>query len=239
MVKFKLSMSKAIRLQKYIAECGVASRRAAEKLITAGKVKINGKVAQIGAKIDPSSDKIIVNGKPLKQKEEKIYIKLNKPRGVVSACTDTREKTVIDLVKDIPSRLYPVGRLDKESEGLMILTNDGEMANRLMHPRYEHEKEYEVSVQFPIFYVQMDRLKEGVEIEGKKTLPAKVKQVGSRRFHIILKEGKKRQIRKMVEEAGNRVVRLKRIRIKNIKLGDLAVGKYTYLTEDEEQALFT
>ncbi|MFH1347653.1 MAG: pseudouridine synthase [Candidatus Margulisiibacteriota bacterium] len=229
-----------IRLQKYIAECGIASRRKAEELIVSGKVKVNGRViAKLGTKIDPSSDKIVVNGKPLKQKEEKIYIKLNKPRGVVSACTDTREKTVIDLVKDVPYRLFPIGRLDKESEGLMILTNDGELANRLMHPRYEHEKEYEVSVQFPIFYVQMDRLKEGVDIEGKKTLPAKVKQVGSRKFHIILKEGKKRQIRKMVEEAGNRVVRLKRIRIKNIKLGNLAVGKYTYLTEDEEQALFT
>ena len=221
------------RLQKFMAECGVASRRAAEKLIAAGKVKINGKVAQIGAKIDPSSDKIVVNGKPLKQKEEKIYIKLNKPRGVVSACADPREKTVIDLVKDIPSRLYPVGRLDKESEGLIILTNDGELANKLMHPRYEHEKEYVVSVQFAIFYVQMDRLKKGVEIGGAKTLPARVKQVGSRRFHIILKEGKKRQIRKMVEEAGNRVVRLKRIRIKNISLGKLPVGKYTYLSKAE------
>lgn len=232
-------MSPKIRLQKYMAECGVASRRAAEKLIAAGAVKINGKVAQIGDKVDPSSDKIFVNGKLLQQKEPKIYIKLNKPRGVVSACADPREKTVIDLVKDVPARLYPVGRLDKESEGLIILTNDGEMANKLMHPRYEHEKEYEVSVQFPIFYVQMDRLKQGVEIEGTKTLPAKVKQVGSRKFHIILKEGKKRQIRKMVEQAGNRVVRLKRIRIKNISLGKLAVGKYAYLTEAEEQALFT
>lgn len=230
-------MPAKIRLQKYIAECGIASRRAAEKLITVGKVKVNGKIAKIGDKVSPNSDKIIVNGKLLKQKEEKIYLKLNKPCGVVSACSDSRDTTIIDLVKDIPYRLYPVGRLDKNSEGLIILTNDGELANRLMHPRYEHEKEYVVTTQFPIFYRQMERLKEGVVIEDKKTLPAKVKQISSRRFHIILKEGKKRQIRKMVEEVGNKVVCLKRIRIKNIRLGSLPVGKYTHLTFSEVHEL--
>ena len=231
-------MDKSIRLQKYIAECGVASRRKAEDLIVSGKVKVNGQtITKLGTKIDPAQDKIAVNGQPVKQAESKIYIKLNKPRGVVSACTDPREKTVIDLVKDVLDRLYPIGRLDKNSEGLILLTNDGELANELMHPRYEHEKEYVVTVQFPIFYVQLNRLKEGVEIEGKKTLPAQVKQVGSRRFHIILKEGKKRQIRKMVEAVGNRVVRLKRIRIKNIELGKLPLGQYAYLTPSEVRDL--
>ncbi|KPJ66127.1 hypothetical protein AMJ44_08935, partial [candidate division WOR-1 bacterium DG_54_3] len=183
-------MPSKVRLHKYIAECGIASRRAAEKLIAAGKVKINNKVAQIGAKIDPSLDKVIVDGKLLKTKEEKIYIKLNKPRGVVSAAWDPKEKTVVDLVKDIPCRLYPVGRLDKNSEGLIILTNDGELANRLMHPRYEHEKEYIVNVQFPMTNDQLKKLEKGVMVEGRKTLPAKIKIISSRKFSITLREGK-------------------------------------------------
>jgi 23S rRNA pseudouridine2605 synthase len=229
-----------IRLQKFIAECGVVSRRKAEELIVSGKVKVNGeKVTKLGSKINPSVDKITLNGKELKQKEEKIYIKLNKPRGVVSACSDPREITVVDLVKDIPGRLYPVGRLDKNSEGLIILTNDGELANRLMHPRYEHEKEYVVTVQYPIFYKQMEQLEKGVIIEAKKTLPAKIKQAGSRKFHIILREGKKRQIRRMVEAVGNKVVALKRIRVKNILLGKLPLGKYAHLSEAERQSLVT
>jgi len=227
-----------IRLQKYIAECGIASRRKAEDLISSGKVKVNGRViTELGTKINPAIDKIIVKGRLLKQKEEKIYLKLNKPQGVVSACSDSRETTIIDLVKDVPYRLYPVGRLDKNSEGLMILTNDGELANRLMHPRYEHEKEYVVTTQFPVFYRQMERLEEGVVIEDKKTLPAKVNQISSRRFHIILREGKKRQIRKMVEEVGNKVVRLQRVRIKNIRLGSLPVGKFAHLTTSEVHEL--
>jgi 23S rRNA pseudouridine2605 synthase/23S rRNA pseudouridine2604 synthase len=141
------------------------------------------------------------------------------------------EKPFIDFVKDIPQRLFPIGRLDKDSEGLILLTNDGELANRLMHPRYEHEKEYEVTVQFPIFYRQMERLAEGVEIDGEQTLPTKVKQIGSRKFHIILKEGKNRQIRKMVEEVGNKVVRLKRVRIGDITLGKLKPGEYGFIEE--------
>ena len=227
-----------IRLHKYIAECGVASRRKAEELILSGKVKVNDQiVTRLGTMIDPSSDKIVVNGKLLKRKEEKIYIKLNKPRGVVSAAWDPREKTVIDLVKEIPYRLYPVGRLDKDSEGLMILANDGELANRLMHPRYEHEKEYVVNVRFPMTNDQLKKLESGIIVEGKKTLPAKVKRISSRKFFITLREGKKRQIRKMLEAVGNKVIRLKRIRIKNIQLGNLSTGQYAYLTTSEVRSL--
>ncbi|MFH1576571.1 MAG: pseudouridine synthase, partial [Candidatus Margulisiibacteriota bacterium] len=159
-------MSK-IRLHKFMAECGVASRRAAEKLIAAGKVKVNGKVAEIGTKIDPVSDKVVVNGKLLQQKEKKIYIKLNKPIGVISAASDSKEPTVVDLVKDVPGRLYPVGRLDMGSEGLVILTNDGELANRLMHPRYEHEKEYEVRARDPLTEAQVAKLEAGIMLDGK------------------------------------------------------------------------
>jgi len=227
-----------IRLHKYMAECGVASRRKAEKLILSGKVKVNDQVVtQLGTKIDPSSDKVIVNGKLLKRKEEKIYIKLNKPRGVVSAAWDPKETTVIDLVKDIPYRLYPVGRLDKNSEGLMILTNDGELANRLMHPRYEHEKEYIVNVECRITNDELRKLEEGVVIDERKTLPARVKRLGDKQFRIILREGKKRQIRRMLEAVGNKVSRLKRIRIKSIRLGNLATGKYAFLTTSEIQGL--
>ncbi|MFA6549725.1 MAG: pseudouridine synthase [Candidatus Margulisiibacteriota bacterium] len=220
-----------LRLQKYIADCGIASRRKAEGLIATGKVSVNGKlVTELGTKVDPVRDKVAVEGKIVKPQEKKIYLKLYKPRGIVSACSDKKEKTVLDLVKDIPERLYPIGRLDKDSEGLILLTNDGELANRLMHPRYEHEKEYEVTVQFPIFYRQIERLEAGVVIDGEETLPTKVKQISSRKFHIILKEGKNRQIRKMVKEVGNKVVQLKRVRIGNVTLGQLKPGKYEVLS---------
>jgi 23S rRNA pseudouridine2605 synthase len=233
-----MRIKEMVRLQKFIAECGIVSRRKAEELIVSGKVKVNGKtVTELGSKLNPYLDKITVNGKEFKQKEKKIYIKLNKPRGVVSACSDPRETTVIDLVKDIASRLYPVGRLDKESEGLIILTNDGELANRLMHPRYEHEKEYLVNVKLKMTNDKLKNLADGIVIDGKKTLPAKVTRISDRKFKIILREGRKRQIRLMVETVGNRVVKLKRTRIKNILLGKLPLGKYTHLSEAEKQGL--
>ncbi|MEA3493971.1 MAG: pseudouridine synthase [Candidatus Margulisiibacteriota bacterium] len=227
-----------VRLQKYIAECGVASRRRSEKLIVSGKVKVNGEIIKkLGTKIDPEKDIIIVNGKKLKKKEKKIYIKLNKPRGIISSCSERGKKTVLDLISDIPYRLYPVGRLDADSQGLMILTNDGELANRLMHPRYEHEKEYQVSVRGPLKPEQIKKIKEGPVIGKEKTLPARIFIKGSKRFNIVLREGKNRQIRRMVEALGNEVVFLKRVRIKNIQLGNLKVGKYEYLTRTEIRSL--
>ncbi len=159
-----------IRLQKFLAECGIASRRKAEELITAGKVSVNCEViTQLGTRVDPSKDRIEIVGKPVKVKEPKIYIKLNKPRGVVSSCRRyPGEKTILDLIKDIPYRLYPIGRLDKDSEGLMLLTNDGEIANRLMHPRYEHEKEYIVNVENRISNIEAMKLQSGIMIDGKR-----------------------------------------------------------------------
>ena len=227
-----------VRLQKYIAECGIASRRSSEKLIVLGKVKVNGEVIKkLGTKVDPEKDIIIVNGKKLKKKEKKIYIKLNKPRGIISSCSERGKKTVLDLISDIPYRLYPVGRLDADSQGLMILTNDGELANNLMHPRYEHEKEYQISVKEPIKADQLKKLKEGIEIDGEKTLPVKIYAKGTKRFNIVLREGKNRQIRRMLEALGNEVTFLKRVRIKNIELGNLKVGKYEYLTRNEIHSL--
>ena len=227
------------RLNKFIADCGVASRRKAEDLIRAGKICVNGQiVSNLGTKIDPTADKVVLDGKKITPVEKKIYLKLNKPRGYISSCRSEKgERTIMDLVKDIPERLYPVGRLDMDSEGLMLLTNDGELANRLMHPRYEHEKEYTVNVKCPMTNEQMKELSSGILIDGRKTLPAKVKLLGEKEFSIILKEGKKRQIRRMVEAVGNRVVGLRRVRIGKLNLGKLPLGKYAYLTSSEIRSL--
>jgi len=224
-----------VRLQKYIADCGVASRRKAEELIGHGKVTVNGQlVDQFGTKIDPAKDKVEVDGVPVRPASKKIYLKLNKPRGIVSSCVSQRgEPTICDLIKDVEERLYPVGRLDQASEGLMILTNDGELANRLMHPRYEHEKEYLVTCRLAATGYQLQQLQKGIVIEGEKTLPAKITLLALKEFSIVLREGKKRQIRLMMEAVGNKVVTLKRVRIKNIQLGDLKPGQYRPLTADE------
>ena len=226
-------MPAKVRIHKFMAECGVASRRAAEKLIAAGKVTINEQVAKVGDKIDPAIDKVMVNGQQIQHKEKKVYLKLYKPVGVISATSDDKEKTVVDLVKDVPGRLYPVGRLDMGSEGLMILTNDGDLANKLMHPRYEHEKEYEVNVQCPISNDQLMKLEQGIILDGKKTLPAKVTRINELKLRIVLKEGRNRQIRRMLEAVGSRASRLERIRIKNIKIGQLAPGEYAHLSAVE------
>ncbi|MFH1825785.1 MAG: pseudouridine synthase [bacterium] len=224
-----------VRLQKFMADCGVCSRRNAEKLIAGGVVRVNGEVVrEQGIKIDPAKDKVTVQGKLLKPQQKKIYLKLYKPVGVVSSSKKFgEEKTIFDLIEDIPERLFPIGRLDKESEGLMILTNDGELANKLMHPRYEHEKEYEVTVMKPLGDSELGRLRDGVEIDGKLTLPAKVKRLDERVFRITLREGKKRQVRNMVQAVGSRVIKLKRIRIGKVKLDKLASGEFLFVEKKD------
>jgi pseudouridine synthase len=231
-------MNPNIRLQKYLAECGIAARRKAEKLIASGAVCVNGTVVtQLGTKIDPAIDHVTVNGEAAKPEPKKIYLKLNKPKGVISSCCQSGERTILDLVKGMPYRLYPIGRLDKDSEGLILLTNDGELANRLMHPRYGHEKEYIVNVELRITNDELMKLRSGILIEGRKILPAIVKPIGPTTFSITLKEGRKRQIRKMVDAIGNRVTNLRRIRIQNIKLGKLSSGQHIYLNENEIKEL--
>lgn len=217
-----------VRLQKYLADCGVASRRKAEELILQGKVEVNGaRVTRLGSRVEPERDRVTCNGKRVTRSKEYIYLKIYKPNGYVSSCVRQKgEKTVLDLVPDIKARLYPVGRLDKDSEGLMLLTNDGEFANQMMHPRYEHEKEYHVNVKCQISNDKLMILESGIILEGKKTLPAKVKRIGDKEFKIVLKEGKKRQIRRMVDAMGNRVVKLKRLRMGKIVLGDLKPGEF-------------
>ncbi len=228
----------SVRLQKFLAANGVAARRKAEEMIAAGRVTVNGAVASLGAKVDPQKDSVLVDGAAVELQAKKVYLKLYKPRGIVSSCVSQRgESTICDLIKDVKERLYPVGRLDQASEGLMLLTNDGELANKLMHPRYEHEKEYYVDVQSPMSDVDLKTLSSGIQIEDKRTLPAKVRRLGKNSFSITLKEGRKRQIRLMVEALGNKVTSLKRVRIKNITLGDLKAGQYMSLTVKELASL--
>lgn len=230
-----MTQNSGVRLQKYIADCGVASRRAAELMIAEGKVSVNGKIiTQLGTKIDPAKDRVEVGGVVVGLSARKIYLKLNKPRGYVSSCVSQRgESTICDLIRDVKERLYPVGRLDQASEGLMLLTNDGELANRLMHPRYEHEKEYLVTCLLPVSSYQLEQLKSGIRLDDEKTRPARVVLTGHKELTIILREGKKRQIRRMMEAVGNKVKTLKRVRIKNIMLGDLKPGQYRPLTAEE------
>jgi pseudouridine synthase len=226
-----------MRLQKFISRAGYCSRRHAEELILNGQVTVNGQiVTQLGTKIDPDKDKIMVEGNPLSPEKNLVYIALNKPRGYVTSCSHPGEKIVMELV-NIPQRVYPVGRLDKDSTGLLLLTNDGKLHLKLTHPSFDHEKEYLVTVAQPIPQGALHSLEKGLTILGSKTRRARVKRMSDVRFKIILKEGRNRQIRRMVQKVGNRVSELKRIRIANIRLGKLSEGKWRYLNEDEKKLL--
>ncbi len=230
------------RLQKVMARAGVGSRRACEKLIERGVVLVNGQKAHLGMKVDPATDRIIVEGEPLKPQEKLVYIALFKPRGVISAVTSPDPRpTVRDLV-DVPGRLYPVGRLDIESEGLILLTNDGALANRLSHPRYGHEKEYQVLVARRPDSRQLDAWRNGVVLEdGYRTRPVKVRVMRTQGkgawLQVIMKEGRKRQIREMGRLTGLPIVRIRRVRIGSLRLGKLKPRQWRYLTEDEIAAL--
>lgn len=212
-----------------MAECGVASRRSSEALILKGNVKVNGAVVKtLGTKVNPQRDVVEFNGKALKTAHKKIYIMLNKPRGVVTSCKQYQEKTILDLV-DIEERIFPVGRLDKDTEGLILLTNDGEAAYKLTHPKFEHEKEYLVEVNEKISPKQIDQLKKGISLDGKKTAFARIKRLSDKKFLMTIHEGMNRQIRKMCKRVGLTVTRLKRIRIGKIELEDLKSGEWRFL----------
>jgi 23S rRNA pseudouridine2605 synthase/23S rRNA pseudouridine2604 synthase len=228
-----------MRLQKFIASAGICSRRQAEACILDGRVAVNGEVVtQLGVKVDPETDKVTVDGQPVSPDRTKLYIALNKPAGYVSSCLQRQEKTILELV-NIPERVYPVGRLDKESTGLLLLTNDGELHLKLSHPSFDHEKEYDVTVAAPISNDELAKLKEGVRIDGRKTRPARVARVSERRFRLVLLEGRNRQIRKMTGSLGHRVTALKRLRIAGIRLGALKEGQWRHLTEAERKTLLS
>lgn len=234
----------SMRLQKFLSECGVASRRKSEELISMGKVKVNGRVAQIGDKVNPKRDTVTVSGKKIVSSKNKYYIMLHKPRGFVTTLSDEMDRRcVADLVKDIPERIYPVGRLDKDSEGLLLMTNDGDFANAMMHPKHHVPKTYRVTVRQNVTENMVDQLAVGIMIEGRKTAPADVrvllKEDTRTVLEIVLYEGRNREIRKMCESLGLDVIRLKRTQFGSIKLGMLAQGKYRELTADEVHKLMT
>ena len=228
-----------MRLQKFLSQAGVCSRRKGEEYIKAGLVRVNHRViTELGTKIDPSNDRVEFKGEVVTPVNDLVYIALNKPKGYVTSCSQPGEKIVLDLI-DIPHRIYPIGRLDKDSTGLLILTNDGHLHHRLLHPSFDHEKEYDVTVSSPITDGALENISRGLPMMGTKTRPAEITRLSSRRFRIVLKEGKNRQIRRMVRKVGNHVTRLNRLRISNIKLKGLEEGTWRYLTEKEKKTLTT
>ncbi len=229
------------RLNKYLADCGVGSRRECDKLIADGVVKINGKTATLGATVE-EKDVVTVNGKRAVIKSKKCYVMLHKPKGCVTTVKDDLgRKTVMDFVTDLKERLFPVGRLDYDTEGLLILTNDGDVANRLTHPKNNVEKVYVARISGSLAETERKQLERGVEIDGEKTLPAKVKILEKDEHHtrceVTISEGRNRQIKKMFEAVGKEVEFLKRIAVGEIRLGGLQRGKWRFLNEKEMEYL--
>lgn len=231
-----------VRLQKYMADCGIASRRKAEEMIASGAVKVNGITAKIGDKVNPAKDKITAHNRRIVPAAKMVYLMLHKPRGFVTTMNDEMgRKCVAELVKDVGVRVYPVGRLDRESEGLLLMTNDGAFAQALTHPSRHIPKTYRVTVRPGVTDEQITSLTVGVMVDGKKTLPAEVrvvtKEPGRVVLEIVLFEGRNRQIRKMCEQLGLEVARLKRIAVGNVKLGMLRMGDWRMLNEQEMSSL--
>ena len=231
-----------IRLQKFLSECGVASRRKSEEMIESGIVKVNGKVASIGDKVDPKRDTVTVRGKKVVKQKNNVYIMLNKPRGFITTMSDEMDrKCVAMLVENAPARVYPVGRLDRESEGMLLFTNDGEFANALTHPSKHVSKAYRVTVRPPVSEEQLTAIATGIVIDDRKTAPADVRVVLQEEnrvvLEIVLYEGRNRQIRKMCEEIGLEVARLRRIAVGSVKLGMLKQGDWRELSEEEVRKL--
>jgi pseudouridine synthase len=223
------------RVQKFISQSGTASRRKAEEFIKSGQVLINGRKAKLGDKVNPQTDEVKIYGKLINKREELVYIMLNKPKGyVVSKSDPQHRKTVFELLpEELRGRVWNVGRLDADTEGLLVLTNDGDLTQELSHPKYEHEKEYEVSTQEPPTESQLEHLRTGVEISTGTTYPAQVKQRDGK-VRIIIHEGKKRQVRRMFTTVGLTVTNLKRLRVNKLLLPkELASGQFKLVTKEE------
>ena len=224
------------RLQKILASRGLCSRRAAEQWITAGRVSVNGQIAQLGQSAGPDVDEVLLDGEPIPSGGKYVYIMLHKPRGFVTTLSDEQGRANVTQLVDCGCRVYPVGRLDMDTEGLLLLTNDGEFANHLMHPKAEVEKTYEVWVEH--FEAGKEALlSRAIELDGYTIRPPKVQMIAARgnsaRIHITIHEGRNRQVRRMCQAAGLHVTRLRRIAEGAVSLGDLPKGKWRYLTEQE------
>lgn len=232
----------AERLQKLIAQAGLASRREAEQWISAGRVQLNGRPAVLGERADPARDRILVDGHPLAQAASEVTVLLNKPRGYLTSLRDPQgRRLVTELVRDIPQRLFPVGRLDYNTEGLLLLTNDGELAQRISHPRHHVAKTYLVKARGRLSSEAVARLEQGIELADGLTAPARVTRVRRKGegcwFEMTLYEGRNRQVRRMVEAVGLTVVRLKRVRLGFLDLEGVAPGHYRRLEDEETRRL--
>ncbi|MCL2696023.1 MAG: rRNA pseudouridine synthase [Clostridiales bacterium] len=233
-----------MRLQKYMADAGVASRRACEQLILGGRVTVNGTVAHLGMTVE-EGDQVLFDGNPLAPATRRVVVLLYKPRGVVCTSSDPEgRRTVQDYFKDVPERLYNVGRLDLNSEGLLLLTNDGELANRMMHPRFGITKTYYVVCEGKLTASQLHKLTNGVELDDGPTAPAIIRNVrptpsGGTALSITIREGRNRQIRRMIEAVGHKTLRLKREAYGPLTLGALRPGQWRYLTDSEIEQLYT
>jgi 23S rRNA pseudouridine2604 synthase len=224
-----------MRINKYISETGICSRREADKWIDAKRVTINGKIAELGSTVEPG-DEVSVDGRPIGAKKKHVYIALNKPIGITSTTESHIKGNIVDFVNH-PERIFPIGRLDKDSEGLILMTNHGDIVNQILRAENNHDKEYIVTVNRPVTPMFLQGMSSGVKILGTVTKPCTVHKVGERVFRIILTQGLNRQIRRMCEAFGYRVTRLQRVRIMNIGLGGMPVGKWRDLTEQELQDL--
>ena len=223
------------RLNKYIADSGFCSRREADRLIEEGKVTVNGRVAALGERVAPDA-RVVVGKHPINKEGDKVYLAVYKPQGIVSTADPRERMNIVDYIH-FPGRIYPIGRLDKDSEGLILLTSDGDIVNRILHASGRHEKEYEVAVDRPVTPGFLDRMSKGVPVLGQVTLPCRVRRTGPGSFRIILVQGLNRQIRRMCEYLGYNVVRLRRIRIMNITLGAMRPGNWRLLTKAELSTL--
>ncbi len=230
------------RLQKIIAKMGIASRRKAEEIIMEGRVTVNGKIATIGMKADPGKDHIKVNGKLLLRPEKKVYLIFNKPRAVVTSLGDPQQRpTVKDFLKGIKQRVYPVGRLDYDSEGMLLLTNDGDFAHAILHPSKKISKTYLVKIKGVLEEEELEKLRNGIRLDKTVTAPARVRRLKRAEHNswieMIIYEGKKRQIRRMLERVDHQVVRLIRVRINGLEMGDLSPGAIRHISDDEMKKL--
>ena len=231
-------MDEKIRINKYLSDIGVCSRREADRLTEAGRVTANGELVSTGMKILPDAE-ICIDGKPVKKQEKKILLLFHKPKGIVCSTRQQRNEMTVTEYLDYPVRIYPIGRLDKDSEGLLLVTNNGDIINQIMRAGNYHEKEYLVTVDKPVteeFVEQMSR--GGIPVLDARTRPCKVEKIGKYRFRIILTQGLNRQIRRMCEYCGCRVKKLVRVRVMNIELGNLPKGQYRDVTEAEMQELY-